>query len=94
MMTKLEFIYLANCMLLDAVEAMAYDLGMYPHDELSEPAHTAAIVTKFPSLMNKHWGGAKFAGCYIHQSPRKRRDGFFAVQSGGAERLFHNSSLG
>ena len=69
MMTKPEFIYLANCMFVDAVEAMAYDLGMYPHGELSEPAHTAAIVTKFPPLMNKHWGGAKFAGCYIHQSP-------------------------
>ena len=68
-MSKPEFISMANHMLVGAVEAMAYDLGKFPDDELSEPAHTAAIVTKFPTLMNKQWDGAKFAGCYIHQSP-------------------------
>lgn len=68
--TKPEFVFLANQMLCRAVEEMASDLGKYyPEEQISEPAHTAAIVTKFPSLMNKSWSGAKFGGCFIHQSP-------------------------
>lgn len=69
--TRSEFILLANRMLCRAVEEMACDLGKYYYSEeqISEPAHTAAIVTKFPSLMNERWNGAKFGGCFIHQSP-------------------------
>jgi len=79
-MNKSDFIYIANSLLEDAVEKVAIDLNSEPK-KLSEPSHTAAIVSKFPGLMNRHWGGAKFGGCFIHQSPyvnfkaknRKRR---------------------
>ncbi len=67
-MNKSKFIYIANHLLEDAVEKVAIDLNSEPM-KLSEPAHTAAIVSKFPGLMNRHWGVAKFGGCFIHQSP-------------------------
>ena len=80
MIPKSDFIYISNCLLEDAVEKVAIDLNREPK-KLSEPSHTAAIVSKFPGLMNRHWGVAKFGGCFIHQSPyvnfkaknRKRR---------------------
>lgn len=67
MLNKPEFITLANECLFNAVEQVSYDLQ--PDMKLSEPAYTAAIVTKFPLLMNRRWNGAKFGGCFIHQSP-------------------------
>ena len=58
MTPKSEFIYIANRMLEEAVAEVAIDQNSEPK-KLSEPSHTAAIVSKFPSLMNDRWGGAK-----------------------------------
>lgn len=69
MLNKYEFISLANRMLYEAVKAVAADLGYYADEDMIEAAYTASIVTKFPELMNKRRNGAKFGGCFIHQSP-------------------------
>lgn len=67
-MNKYQFISLANHMLYEALVNVADDLNQSVR-KLSEPAHTASIVSKFPNLMNQRWEEVKFGGCFIHQSP-------------------------
>lgn len=66
-MHRLRFIYLANHILLGAVNALRNDL--LKGKTFDEPAYTAAIATKFPAMMNGVWGDVKFGGCFIHKSP-------------------------
>lgn len=61
------FSQLANYMLLGAVNGIKKDL--WAGAKMNEPDYLAAIVTKFPILMNTMWGNVKFGGCYIHQKP-------------------------
>lgn len=62
-----DFCCLANECLFNAVEQVRYDLQ--PGKKLDEPSYTAAIVTKFPDLMNRSWPFINFGGCFIHKSP-------------------------
>ena len=66
-MHRLRFTYLANHMLLGAVNALRNDL--LKGKTFDEPAYTAAIATKFPAMMNGVWENVKFGGCFIHKSP-------------------------
>lgn len=61
------FSTMANYMLLGAVNSIRKDLKAGA--TMKEPDYLAAIVTKFPPLMNTMWGNAKYGGCYIHQKP-------------------------
>lgn len=62
-----DFCCLVNSCLYKAVEFVKDDL--LPDKKLDEPSYTAAIVTKFPDLMNRKWPWIKFGGCFIHKSP-------------------------
>ena len=62
-----RFIRLADNMLLGAVNGIKKDLRA--GSKIQEPDYLAAIVTKFPLLMNSMWGDVKYGGCYIHQKP-------------------------
>lgn len=58
---------MADYMLLGAVNGIKKDLRA--GSKMQEPDYLAAIVTRFPLLMNNMWGNVKYGGCYIHQKP-------------------------
>lgn len=63
----IRFSRMADYMLLGAVNGIKKDLRV--GSKMQEPDYLAAIVTRFPVLMNNMWGNAKYGGCYIHQKP-------------------------
>ena len=70
-----DIIEFTDHMLVGAVNQAKQRL--LPRKRFTEPCYTSAIVSIFPSLMQPSmFGNVRFGGCFIHQRPIVKAQGY------------------